>query len=357
MKIVLASDFLMTSEIEQNSNLQWLSDALRECFHDPVYVCSNKFPNRINFNRLYFFNLSNIEINSNVTHFDFDINNINAKSMEYIKNIFEDCLVIGYELSDKTKSILNKTGTPYIDIWLGPVRFLDDITFNIGSNIDEVLKRIQDYRIDDDLITANAKLIKIQFYRGFNRIKYYYPKGSALFAGQLTTDKAILRDGKMLTVLDFKTEFSEICSKHTKVFYSRHPFIKDQDLEVMKFVSKFHNVEILNKDIPTYSILSDENITKVFGISSSVIFESKFFGKEINYLYKPPFDFNEYTCISQCLLFKTFWDHILSDLRTDLAEILKSNPFYLGKDKLRNSLSFYWGYRSIDKLEYYRSHR
>ena len=356
MKIMLCCDMLMTSEHEQVSNLKWIKDLIFDVcnYKEEETIIFNNFNNK-KFERNIFFFKSNIKVN-NDTQFFFNENEISNDSLEYLKKFIPDnCIVIGYELSYQTRFILDKIDIIYIDIWLGPIRFLDDITFALRSNNDFINNRIQSYEIDEEIIKIQARLIKIQNYRGFLRSIHYYNENSAVFVGQVCVDKALLCNGKMLSLLDFKEKFENIISKHSQVYYCRHPFIKDEDKDIIQYIKGFKNVKIGN-DISTYHMISNDEISGVYGISSSLLSEAKFFDKYIEYFYKPVVDINynnvnRYFLVSQCILHRSFWKNIIYDLKNNLI----ITPFFMGKDKIRDALSFYWGYRKIDKIEYIRN--
>ena len=350
MKLIISSDFLMTSEPEQNSNLRWIKDLIGESIDCNKIYFSKKFNEELAFERSVFFEKSSIHLTSE-KHFDFNVDEISNNSLEYLSSyIGSEDIVVGYEMSDKTRNILNKLNIKYIDIWLGPIRFLDDITFAVGTNSKEIRERISKFQYDENLIRDYAKLIKVQFYRGFNRQCNYYDPNSALFVGQMDIDKSVLSNGKFLNLLDFKNRFKEISTLFTKIYYSKHPFLKEVNVDVDAFINKIKNVEIVDNNVSTYSVLCNENINLVFAISSSVCAEAKYFNKKVEYLFHPPFDIeNDYCLIGQQLVSRNFWNFIVNN-----KNFVSIDPTYLGKDKLRDAMGFYWGYRAIDKVEYLR---
>lgn len=357
MKIFLCSDILVTSINEQDNNLIWLRDLLAAPIArsgGDVTLCSHKLNKGWDFNRDEFFRLSNISPDKNAVQFSFKAGEISAESARYLLNFIpEDAIVAGYELSEYTRRLFDRIGVRYVDIWLGPIRFLDDVTFAVRSNDKAIDERIASFVIDDDLISTQASLIKVQNYRGFNRVKEYFMPDTAVFAGQVMADKAILRDNRFLNVLDYKDEFKEICRRHKHVIYCRHPYLKGKNLDddVIDFVKGRRNTEIMTSDLSFYQIITDDNITGVYSISSSVVAEARYFGKTARYLFKPVVDIDPasgepYRLVSQQILNRRFWDAILNGSPAEIA------PFWLGKNKIRHALSFYWSYRTIDKNEY-----
>jgi hypothetical protein len=356
-RVLLVSDFLMTKESEQDSNLRWLSDlyasALKNGVGTPVSLASKYYNNLWAFDRVRFFELSGLICNLLDTHFDFDPSQMSQESIEYLRSFLpKSTLVVGYELSINTRAVLDILGVRYIDIWLGPIRFLEDLTFALYSNDYSINLALDSQTISDSYIKAQAAVLKVQSYRGFSKRKSFISKGSALFAGQMLVDKALLKNGRMLNVLDFKKEFEAITKKYSTVYYARHPFLKGGDEDIMAFIKSFRNVQVSSET--GYMVISDDNLEAVYGITSSLISEAKYFVSESVYLSKPMFEIAEdaerkYRLVMQQPLFPEFWGCLLS--RCDC----KISRLEIGKDKMRDALSFYWSYRQIDKLEHVRA--
>lgn len=351
MNIFLTADFLMTSESEQRSNLKWIHDLLRR----PVSIKGN---NNVSIfllteflegsSRYEFFNTLGLDFDEKKTQLFFSINDIDTTTLDYVSNILKDCdLIIGYELSEQTRYILDQINVKYIDIWLHPIRYLNDVMFGVHSNSSSINQRIKDYAINEELFYINADMLKVQNYRGFRRFKNNLIPDSALFVGQTLTDKAIFSEGKMLSVLDFKSEFKDAAKKYERVYYSRHPFVKEGDDEIISFLNRFPNVEVVSS--PTYNLLAAKEIEYVFTVSSSVVHEAHYFGKESKFLFKPVFhtfgEAQKYYPIMHAIFFEDFWNSVLYGMTTNNWNM------YLGDNKIRDTLSFYWGYRKIDKLE------
>ena len=172
-------------------------------------------------------------------------------------------------------------------------------------------------------------------------------------------DKSVCQDGKMLSLLDFKEEFIKITNEYSKVYYSRHPYIKNEDKKVMKFIKSFKNVEVI--DEAPYRLFASLRLKHVFSISSSAATEAKYFGKSTSLLFKNLIDFgdvknlNSYSSIFQKLLEQIFWAKILSPV-CEVKSVLEYN-FNPSKDKLRDMPGFYWSYYDIDKLEHLRNQK
>lgn len=352
--IVICGDILCTRPSEQNSNNRWLIDLLST----PILEATGKKPLALSgeghfFSRTVFFSKTKVLFDSNKIHMDFDISKITPESIEYLRNCFANtAILIGYEISLLTREILHKADIKYIDIWLHPVRFLDDILFGFRSSVSAINSSLKQFDYNSAKIQAEANLIKIQSYRGFNRFEHKIPENSALFVGQTIQDKAILHKGDFLNVLNYPEQFSKLAKKYKKVFYSRHPFIRSGDESILRYLKTFENVESTKYTI--YHLLAHPNITRVSTISSSVAQEAKYFGKSIDVWFRPAFENdgnNSYYKVMHSFCFAHFWSKILASItETKDFEIV---TFDTGKNKLRDSMSFYWGYKDINKFEHY----
>lgn len=352
MKIVITTDFLVTSESEQLSNLKWFYQLLHRPIKSVVgddnitqfFLCDKNTSK----SRECFFSLISRDFNLG-QQLPFDVTDVTDDALLFVNELCSDFdLIIAYELSEQTRFILDKIGKKYIDIWLHPIRYLDDVLFGVSSNDIAYCDRMQPYKVSEELFFIMADFLKVQNYKGFTRLNYELLPNSALFVGQTLLDKAVCYKGKFLNLLDFKEEFKRIASQYNYVYYSRHPFVKTGDEKVLEFLQRFNNVEIINQS--SYKLLASGDIDFVFSISSSLVSEAFYFGKKVQFLYKPVFsvfgDDVKYYPVMHALFFEQFWRAVL------LGENGFNNyNLYLGRDCIRDHLSFYWGYRDIDKLE------
>lgn len=361
LSIAVCSDPFSTSESEQLSNLRWLYD----CLKNPLLRVTGAAPRLFSsneqdgFSRKKFFGLSGIELDEKLVHFDFEADSISQESVEYFRRyVPESVLIVGYELSKRTRRLLDAHGFTFVDIWLHPVRFLDDILFGMSSNNRAVFGALSEFHYDSEHFYLYADRHKISTYKGYMRVaqNITIEPNSALLVGQTLQDKAVLKDGKFLCLLDYKDQLRQLSIDHKRIYFSRHPFERN-DQHIIDYLMGLDNVEVT--EIPSYSLLSKDEITTVAGISSSLLLEAKYFGKQVRYFYQPVFEIsttfgtNSYVSILQDLLYPQFWSKVLSP-------IMKVNSvipvkFAVQKDKMRDMLGFYWSYKHVDKMEMMRS--
>ncbi|MHC1727609.1 MAG: hypothetical protein AB9866_16670 [Syntrophobacteraceae bacterium] len=356
-RILITSDFLMTKETEQASNSRWMLDLLRRPIKQATGILPSSFSSSLmnsqTLSRAHFFELSDIKLDVDATQFWFDDAAVTSESLDYLaRHLGPEDLVVGYELSEQLRRLLDCIEVPWVDIWLHPIRFLDDILFAFSASERSVYDAMRSFHIAEDVFYLYADRIRIQSYKGYRRFKKSVHPGSALFVAQTLEDKAVCERGRMLNLLDFKEAFESTGAEYGKVYYSRHPYVRRGDEAILKYVKDCGFAEVVNS--PAYHLLSSGKIAKAFSISSSVVYEAKYFGLDTEFLFNPVIRYGErygqeYLSIYQEFVSSHFWARALSPI---LPTNNCDRVMYLeGKDKLRDMLNFYWSYRNIDKVE------
>ena len=353
-KFIICADPLFTSELEQSSVLNWFFDLIKfplsKATNGNIIKFISKDYNSNFFNRKTFFDKSDYQINLDDKQTYFNPMEIKNTSEDYFIQHFGDCtdtLIIGYEFSNETKEILDRLNYTYIDIWLHPVRFMDDILFAFKSNNKSIMDKLFNHKVDDDYFYLYANKTKIKFNK--QNPDSGIKENSALFVGQMYTDKSIFKNGLMTNITHFKSEFEDLCNNYSTVYYARHPYIKQDLPEVTEFLNSFTNVEIAT--LSSYEYLSSPNVSKICGISSSVVSEAKYFNKNTEFFLGPNVPYgntkNDFISIYNEFVSPHFWSDILSNV-VDTIEC-KKLEFFNTSNTLRNTLKFYWSYGDIDE--------
>lgn len=355
--IYVCSDFLATKEKEQFSNRRWLIDVLMRPILLSTGIKIQSFFSSLvgtdKFSRERFFSKSGVSFDKDATQIYFDERKITDDSCRYLSSFLSSRdLIIGYELSSQTRAVLRRIGVEYIDIWLHPVRFLDDILFAFNSSNKEVYDELKKFRVSEEVFYLYGNRLKVQAYKGYNRRELPIMSDSALFVGQTLNDKAICDKGKYLTVLDFKEKVLNLTKQYSCVYYSRHPYVKKGDERILKFINDTPKCELTTYS--AYDLIASGKIKEVVSISSSVALEARYMGVKSTILFKPAIEIRDkvedgYIAVLQSFLSPDFWETVLRPL----CNVFKSpHVEYIDKrDKLRDMLAFYWSYKDVDKLE------
>lgn len=306
------------------------------------------------FDPKFFYSLKGLDINTDnwALLYDGEILYKNANCLKYLHKFVKDSIVIGFELSEALVAMLNKLEITYIDTTIHPVRYLDDIFLAFRTNNPDIFKELQKYMLCEDIFYIQANLHKATMSK-MQGLKF--DDTTALIVGQTVADRSLIYDKKIVSLLDYKDKIKELSNKYPFICYKRHPFASNDD-EILDYLKTLPFVKILNLNI--YHLLYHESISKICGISSSVIYEAQFFGKETEYFYKNPFKFinseeNDFNQMSYIPIFNDyfnpqFWSAILSPVIKTEKYKVKNLHLAEKPSRLRIIFQAFWAYNFLD---------
>lgn len=266
------------------------------------------------------------------------------EAIHYFKECFKDSLLI-FQEAGSLKNIAKKAGIPYIDMYISSLRFLEDIHFAFRSNIESVRNKLPHYAVSDTYATLCA-----------NRLKSYYltrktqplKPNSLLFCGQTEQDLSLIQNNRFVNITDYEQHVRNIFSQYDNIYYKPHPYSKNRYNEA--FLKGFENVERIGGDI--YKLLCDDNLTGVCALSSGVLKEAPYFGKQTHIISHAFPDYysgsgnvaeDAFITVSDAYFSLAFWRDILSGIR----EVTQEGTDITIKQKqnfLRETFNEWWGY-------------
>ena len=179
---------------------------------------------------------------------------------------------------------------------------------------------------------------------------------SCIFIGQTLQDKSVEKEGNFLNVTYFEEKLKELSEQYSKVYYVPHPHLGRKRKVIYDFIKKCPYIELL-ENCSTYGLLASDKVKKVVAISTSVLYEAQYFGKEIEYLYKPLFNIDasfedhSYISIHEDYWNPKFWADILSPV-CNVKENVKDVNYFKGQNNMiRNIRNTYWGYAQLDPIK------
>lgn len=218
-----------------------------------------------------------------------------------------------------------------------PLRFADDIFFNFQTNDNDLRRKLKKYEVNYNIFYHHADIIKATFLKTVKRncIKH----NSLLLIGQTEYDNVVFDGENYLSLLDYLPRIKELATDYTAIYFKPHPYAKNTKDTYKILKKELHGVELVFDNV--YHLLSNEHISHVVALNSSVLYEAKYFRKETTFLYKPTFDFsNKDIGIYGDYFTSAFWSDILNIEDTNIAL-----PFL--PSRLRKSLNDFWGYNEI----------
>ncbi|MCV6594186.1 MAG: hypothetical protein OIF48_14615, partial [Silicimonas sp.] len=250
-------------------------------------------------------------------------------------------LVIGYELSQGTRDVLDLCGVPWIDIWLHPVRFYEDLLFAVQASDPGIRRRLSAHQFDEQPVFDKARGLKTALRQGRWGHQMALVEGAILFAGQLPQDKTVLSNGRFQRLQDHSDTFRALSLSVPHVYYLDHPKLGRRDADVSDFLAGFPNVSRL--EAPTYALLADPRIVGVAALSSSLCVEAGFFGKTGRRFLPPAFPLEGeagYVGTFRKIADPEFWRDILSPLVA-----MSETPCAVTRGDeapLRDRIGFHW---------------
>ena len=199
----------------------------------------------------------------------------------------DNACVVGFEVPAEYCSLFSRRGVRWVNIRIHPLRFLDDLYFDVTASFTFSLAHA----------TASAGLISqcvhtISHCDIASAADERHPRLGII--GQTPIDKSVCFGGRFYSLRDYLTKLDRLVDRHEKVVYKPHPCLTDA--EVDDFLIRRYDAE-RTEDPDTYRWLKDARLSTVCGISSSLLHESPHFGVRAVFLdrragvYGPPIDY------------------------------------------------------------------
>ncbi len=290
-----------------------------------------------------FFNLNAMEMSTDAWAKLYDSEDISPDAAQYFSTRFQNALVLGYELPPVFLTLMNSFDIPYIDFSLHPCRFLDDVFFSIHSNNTVANRKLSGYAMNNHEFYKYASFHKA----GISRMpNLHFDRNSALIVGQTEIDRSLINKGRIFQLWDYKETIKDIAEKYSTTYFKPHPYAANIQTQI-SFLNKY---DIQPVDSNIYRCLCNDNLTHVYSISSSVIEESKYFGKNSTRFMDTIH--LEATPVINHYFDTEFWAEILGcffDI-PELPHVHLPNQ----NSRLRDSLGLYWGYHifGAEKINY-----
>ena len=314
-KVILMSDIIYTP-IDVLRNDYWVFRVFYPIMRDAIskdieLTYDIKDSNGECFSRDTFWGLHGIKPND--FHEKYKTSEFNQEQINYLKRFFnQDTVIIGFEIYQPLCDLLTTFGVKVIDIAFHPFKLFDDLAFGFYTNDREVYSQLLKYQIPQE---------KFYYYANYWQTVLEYnhllheknlkniQDNSAVFIGQTFRDRSVDDNNKFLNVTDYENKLKELSEKYSKVYYVPHPYLGNFKKFIYDYVKKSPYITLL-KYISTYALLASPKVKKVVGISTSVLYEAKYFNKEVEMLFKPLFEvdttFEEHSYVSILDDYKTY---------------------------------------------------
>lgn len=358
-KIIISGDLLRGTQ-EPNINLFYnlFEPAIRKACPDSIVEKLSSF------DRKSFYQSFDLEPSDKSWLKVFYADQLPQKAEDILKNMYLDTLVIFIEAPQCFLNTLDNLNIEYLDLTIHPIRYMDDLLLGFRTNSRQIFKKLLRYQIDEYHFELFASLLKASFQRRSSTDNIV--PDSALFLGQTPVDRSLMSsNGSIASILDYREEFENLGTTHERVYFKPHPVAGGND-GILSYLNQMDFVEIIPPDtINTYELFASDSVKTVCALSSGGIYEAKYFGKNIKYLFKQPFQFAEqfdlsnikhsldteniYVSVYKDYFSPHFWADVLTDIVPTAKSVITLDVQHL-HNGLRYALGYRWGYRDIQSI-------
>lgn len=276
----------------------------------------------------------------------FEAQNLAPVVEDMFLRFFEDSFVVGFELPPYLVHFLDRHGIDFVDCSLSPVRFMDDLLFDVSASTQDMTDAIRSYGVPDALIRLQAGVVS-------SNVAKQNPRpprpNSLLLILQTQFDKVVIENGRFSTVLDHLDAVLDLTQAYDHVIIKEHPLEPQKD--VLERLTKL----IPDNSVSTnnfYVLVSHPNVQAVAALSSSCVLEAQYFGKDGHYLI-PGFSHDSFSVgiegfnIGDDVIMPDFWRDVLASSN---CPVTAKDGLRLGvkPNRFRQQIRSAWGYNQID---------
>lgn len=256
--------------------------------------------------------------------------------------------VIGFELAEVQKRLLSQLGIPWIDLNIHPIRFGPDVFFAVQTNHPEVAAALRPHHAEDHVFEPWADLLAATAVKA--ALSPPVEEG-VLVVGQTRIDRALIADGRLLDLSDFAEDVHRAVGPAGRVLFKPHPYNHD-GFGLHGIGLPLHRIRQMDDN--AYLLMAQDSVQRVVGVSSSLVAEARFFGKDGVFLGASPFRIAPsrdavapllHASVTEAWLWGDFWRGLLAPL-TRVGAHDGRRPT-LGPNALRTALRQFWGWDEI----------
>lgn len=256
--------------------------------------------------------------------------------------------VVGFELPEITKRLLTLLGIPWVDVNIHPYRFGPDILFAIQTVHPEILSRLVRHHAEDHVFEPWADLLAATAVKMPPRAP---TEANCLLIGQTQVDRALISGGRLLDLGHFAPALHAVLGPEGPVLFKPHPYNPD-GFGLHHIGLRLSRIRETREN--AYVLLAQDAIRTVVGVSSSVVAEARFFGKEGVFLGTPPMRIaprradlapGGHASVVEAWMWADFWRDLLAPVLAVTAP--DGRRPVLPPNALRTSLRQFWGWDEI----------
>jgi hypothetical protein len=272
-----------------------------------------------------------------------------------------DTLFIGYEMTPALTGLLSRAGRSWLDIRLGPLRFGTDLHLGLATNDAALHARLLPHALSAQQVLTEACLLSAQV-RYRRRYDPQLPRldDALVWIGQTAEDASLIDDtGHLVRLEQFEPQLREL-SQGRRVLYRGHPLAGDFAANELAQLQRICGQQVQPCELDTYELLAMDDDVAFVGLSSGVLQEAEWFGKQALALHpplcQPAFDevhdpARHLMVASNVFMSEPLWSNVLDRPLRPGAVVLPARP-----NHLRELVNTWWGFATV-QLRHSSFHR
>lgn len=186
----------------------------------------------------------------------------------------QNAAVIGFEAASRDFEFLDSRGIPWMNFTIHPLRFLDDLYFEVQTSFQYDLSR---HAAPAGLIDMCVEVLRNRY--GATEVRN--DADALVIFGQTPIDRSVYFDGDYRSLGDYLGPLDRIAARYKRILYRPHPYLSNPDVDAM--IKSRYGAE-LSSQRDVYQLLVSGEIAAVCAISSSILTEAPYFGIKSEFL-------------------------------------------------------------------------
>ena len=232
----------------------------------------------------------------------------------------EGAAVVGFEMPDAELEYLSRRHVSWVNFCIHPIRFLDDLCFDVVSSFEYDINKIAVSSGAIDFCASRIMSSHVDDAAGKR-------KDTLLVCAQDWIDRSIFFDNDFKRLDSYIDKLDDLTKSYDRVLYKPHPSFESKEISALmaeRYRAKLCDVSNI------YDVFSTQDIKAICAISSSVLVEAPWFDIQSIYLeprakrYGPPVGYKALMDDVE------FWTRGLlgregASLKTDISSVVPAN--------------------------------
>lgn len=265
---------------------------------------------------------------------------------DLLLRFFKRSFVIGFELPPYLAHFLARHEIGFVDCALSPVRFMDDLLFEVSASGQAADAILSSHKVPDVMIQLQAGVLSSHIAKD----NPHPPRpNSLLLIMQTNFDKVVIENGRFVTILDHLDQLLAVAKDYDAVLIKQHPLEQQPDV-LRRLTAQLPGSRETNENF--YRLAAHPNLKGVAALSSSCVQEAVHFGKKGHYLM-PGFQHGTHAVgqaphnIGDVVITPDFWRAVL-DAEGCAVTPQDGVKLPTKPNRFRQQLRSAWGYNQID---------